>query len=148
MQRGPQEPLLSASWQSANKDLVDEILNGGVQENGLPASKYAEIREVLREEQRAIPLGKFGVLCSLFAWLLLTDTLKDFVRCGSALYWMLVLSVVPIVAVLMTIVRAWLLRKGNLKREVRSAVGGTIRARALANGRDILKLACRAAPVG
>lgn len=114
--------MLGASWQSENKDLVDAIMRDEMQPNGVPADKYSAVREILREEQRVVPWDIVATLVGLFGWLLVTGVVKDVVACGGTLYWLLVLSVMPLVAFIMCIVRNRLLRKGALKREVRCVI--------------------------
>ena len=117
------EPLLAASWQSENKERVDAIRRGEVHPNGVSQDKYSEVQHMLEEEQRCAPPGTVAILVGLFSWLLVTGVLKDVVACGGAAYWLLVLSAIPLVAAIMSVVRNKLIRKGALKREVRCVCG-------------------------
>jgi hypothetical protein len=84
-----------------------------------PPPAFAAARSMLEAERRRVPLLKLLVLLALFAWLLASQTLATHnVACGSAAYWLLVLSVAPAVVGLMACVRPYLIEKVQVKKEV------------------------------
>ena len=109
------EPLLGSPWHSNNKQIVSAIM-----EDPRDDDKHAEARHILRRENSLVPLRTLSVLVLLFIWVLASDSLKNIVRCGGATYWALVLSVVPLVAGMLVVTRQQLMRKRNVKREVRA----------------------------
>lgn len=113
------EPLLSASWESVNKQLVDRILSSEEADSLTPSPQhFPAVKQLLEVEAKPVPVTSVLVLVGLFCWLVMTDTSKAAVPCGGVRYWLLVLSIVPIVAVTMLVVRRQLINKGNLKLEV------------------------------
>jgi hypothetical protein len=104
--------------ESANKALIDLILTAEPNSQVTSVSVNSDVKRILQLERQYISFTTVGILVGLFAWLLVTDTLKRFVPCGGVYYWLLVFSIMPIVAVLMVVVRKHLVRKGNLKLEV------------------------------
>ena len=110
------EPLFASAWTDTNKEILHSI---ATLEGSSPRSKYSEAQHMLKQESITIPLRTFSILFALFAWVLISDSVKNVVVCGGVLYWLLVLSVVPLVALVMTFVRQRLIHKRNIKREVR-----------------------------
>lgn len=107
-------PLLDNS----NKDLVDRIMSDDgslLRQNPM----YAEVKAILEAESTTVPLPTILALTALFVWLVFTDTMKDLVACGSFLFWILVLSIVPVVGGMMAVVRRQLIHKDVVKRAVR-----------------------------
>lgn len=49
------------------------------------------------------------------AAVIVVDTLKGHVRCGSAWYWVISLSLVPLIALVSAAVAWWLVAKNNIK---------------------------------
>lgn len=107
-------PLLEAS----NKDIVDRILHD---DGSLIAQSplYSEVRKVLLAESTTVPLPTVIALSALFVWLVFTDTMKDLVTCGSFMFWILVFSIVPLVAAMMAVARRQLIHKDVIKQAVR-----------------------------
>jgi hypothetical protein len=116
------EPLLAFDQASTNKVIMESILASADAEapsgRAQPAA-YAAARRMLAADRLQVPPGKLCVLLALFAWLLLSQIVKDEVKCGGFLYWFLVLSVMPLVGGIMAFVRPYLIDKGSLKKEVR-----------------------------
>lgn len=107
-------PLLDTS----NKEAVDRILN----DDGSLTSQsplYTEVKQILLAESTTVPLPIVAAMLALFVWLVFTDTMKDLVACGGVLFWLLVLSIVPVVGVLMAVVRRQLIHKDVVKQAVR-----------------------------
>lgn len=77
-----------------------------------------EARAILLHERKSFPLPTLVTILSLFVWLIFTDVMKDFAPCGGALYWSLVLSIVPVVAVILCIVRRVLIHNIVVKQQV------------------------------
>jgi hypothetical protein len=70
-----------------------------------------------------VPLMKVAVLIGVSAWVVVSDSLKETVPCGSLRYWGLVLSLLPCIAVVTVEMRRHLLWKGHVK-----AAAGHLRA--------------------
>ena len=66
-----------------------------------------------------VPMLKLAILVSLFSWILVTDIIKGSVKCGGTTYWLLVLSIIPIVLALMAWFRQVLVTKADVKSRVR-----------------------------
>lgn len=111
------EPLVSAEWGSKNKTLVDALLMDA--EPAAANPRAPEAKAMLEKDRRSVPPGNVATLTALFAWLLVTGMLKDVVACGSLAYWALTLSMVPLVAAVMAVVRRRLIGKQRLKVDVR-----------------------------
>jgi hypothetical protein len=118
------EPLLTIANADANKAIADEIFasasDAEAPDDSEHAIAYAAARCMLLAERQQVPYGKVAVLLGLFGLLLFTQTAKDAVACGHAMYWLLVFSIIPAVIALMYFVRPYLINKALLKHEVRS----------------------------
>lgn len=51
----------------------------------------------------------------LSAAVIASDTAKEYVKCGSAAYWAIALSLVPLTGAVSAVAATWLTRKHNLK---------------------------------
>lgn len=80
----------------------------------------AQARRLLALESVRFPWRTFLALTGLFAWLMASDLMKDVATCGSPAFWLLVLSVVPLVLAVMALTRRQLLFKGCVKEQVRA----------------------------
>lgn len=107
-------PLLDTS----NKATVHHILHD---DGSLTAQSplYLEVKNILLAEGTTVPLPTVIALSALFVWLVFTDTMKDLVPCGGVTFWLLVLSIVPVVAVMMAVVRRRLIHNDVVKQAVR-----------------------------
>jgi hypothetical protein len=118
--------LLAYDQTSAKKSLVEAIFSDASAPLGHPMaqpSAVAAARHMLEAERRRVPLPKLFVLLGMFAWLLVSQTLATHkVACGGTAYWLLLLSVAPVVMGLMALVRPYLIEKVKLKKEVRLTV--------------------------
>eukprot|EP00884_Botryococcus_braunii_P020092 jgi/Botrbrau1/6767/Bobra.0057s0003.1 len=68
-------------------------------------------------EHRQVPPGKFGVLVLLFIAVVVGDTAKKYTTCGTWAYWLVVLSIIPIVLLVTYIVRIYLVRDYYAKEQ-------------------------------
>ena len=109
---------MAADWGSKNKALVDAIFTESEPAAHMP--RAPEAKAMLEKERRSVPPGNVATLTALFAWLLVTGAVKDVVRCGSAAFWALTLSIAPLVAAVMAVVRRRLIGKQRLKADVRA----------------------------
>eukprot|EP00892_Ulva_mutabilis_P007949 jgi/Ulvmu1/5526/UM023_0062.1 len=82
------------------------------------AALLREARAILLHERKHLPLPTLITLLALFVWLSFTDIMKGYAPCGGLLYWALVLSIVPIVALTMGIVRRVLIHNCRVKQQV------------------------------
>jgi hypothetical protein len=120
-QEEEEQPLLAgARLAAANKEVIEHVLHPEEPEE-VENPLVAEAQVLLRAESEKYPAGVMLGLTGLFVWLVISDFLKDLALCGSLLFWLLVLSIVPMVLVMMLIVRRALIHKGFVKRQVRSA---------------------------
>jgi hypothetical protein len=58
---------------------------------------YTEAKSIVAAERRTAPIGTILALTALFAWLVVSDLMKDQVTCGGVVYWTCILSIVPVV---------------------------------------------------
>jgi hypothetical protein len=80
---------------------------------------YAEAKGIVAAERRVAPIGTILALTALFAWLVVSDLMKDHVTCGGVVFWTCMLSIVPVVGVMMVLVRKRLICKDIVKAAVR-----------------------------
>jgi hypothetical protein len=74
-----------------------------------------QLSTVLAYEQQQLPWQPLVVLLFLSCWVVVSDTSKAALVCGSLQYWAVVLSVVPPAAIVVLLVRQWLLAKTAVK---------------------------------
>jgi hypothetical protein len=74
-----------------------------------------QLPTVLAYEQQQLPWQPLVVLLFLSCWVVVSDTSKAALVCGSLQYWAVVLSVVPPAAIVVLLVRQWLLAKTAVK---------------------------------
>jgi hypothetical protein len=108
-------PLLD----DVNKTAVERVMG-----DELPLTQqsplYAEVQHILQRESNTVSYTALLTVTALFVWLVFTDAMKDLVKCGSVVFWLLVLSIVPVVGGLIPVVRRQLIHKDDVKKEVRS----------------------------
>lgn len=113
---GAFEPLLADSGHHTNEGLIERMVCASANNPMEPV--YRDATQILVAESRQVPVWKICTLISLFAWLLTTDSWKNGIACGGALYWLLVLSIVPVVVVFTLVCRRYLLWKAAVKDAV------------------------------
>jgi hypothetical protein len=117
--------LLEYDQAGSNQAMVKMICSGDSAHLGYdttPVATFTAARRVLDAERRQVPLVTLMTLIALFSWLVATQQLAECVECAGVAYWALVLSVAPVTLGIMAVVRPCLLRKTQLKQEVRTAV--------------------------
>jgi hypothetical protein len=109
---------------SRNKEVIDRIMRQSTDTLAMPQAMDEDARRLLQRDAQRAPWSVLSVLLGLFVWLVISDTLKDAVKCGGAMYWIFVLSLIPVVMVIMLTVRRFLIHKAWVKEQVRRLHGG------------------------
>ncbi|KAF6251261.1 hypothetical protein COO60DRAFT_1562023 [Scenedesmus sp. NREL 46B-D3] len=80
-----------------------------------------QLSTVLAHERQQLPWRPLVVLLFLSCWVVVSDTSKAALVCGSLQYWLVVLSVAPPAAGVVLLVRKWLLVKTAVKEAAAAA---------------------------
>lgn len=80
-----------------------------------------QLSTVQNYERQQLPWQSLLILFFLSAWVVISDTSKVATVCGSPLYWLIVLSIVPPCGLATLLVRQWLLAKTAVKEGAAAA---------------------------